>query len=191
MKIKIRLIIIFSIFQMAIFVILGLFLSRIISINLKKLVFQQSQQTVFIIADTIKEIIGNNVEKNFEKTRQFIFKQKIGDTGFYFVLNGNADYIIHKNKEVEGQNWLAKEEFIKYIMENKTNRNYFILAISFVLLDQITKILVKGFSVFGFQHLGFNYGESISVIGDFLHFFDDLRLHRFIAEFPDAAPPLV
>jgi signal peptidase II len=55
-------------------------------------------------------------------------------------------------------------------MENKTNRNYFILAISFVLLDQITKILVKGFSIFGFQHLGFNYGESISVIGDFLHF---------------------
>ncbi len=55
-------------------------------------------------------------------------------------------------------------------MENKTNRNYFILAISFVLLDQITKILVKGFSIFGFQHIGFNYGESISVIGDFLHF---------------------
>ncbi len=55
-------------------------------------------------------------------------------------------------------------------MNNKSNRNYFILAITFIFLDQITKLLVKGFSLFGYTHHGFNYGESISVIGDFLHF---------------------
>ncbi len=55
-------------------------------------------------------------------------------------------------------------------MNNKANRNYFTLAIVFILLDQITKVLVKGFNLFGFNHEGFNYGESISVLGDFLHF---------------------
>ncbi len=55
-------------------------------------------------------------------------------------------------------------------MKNIANRNYFILALVFIFLDQITKILVKGFSIFGFEHYGFNYGESISVLGDFLHF---------------------
>ena len=55
---------------------------------------------------------------------------------------------------------------------NKRNKNkaiYFILIAFFlVLLDQASKLAVKGFSLFGFDHEGMHLGESISVIGDFM-----------------------
>lgn len=35
-----------------------------------------------------------------------------------------------------------------------------------VVLDQFTKILVKGFNLFGFQHEGMSLGESFSLIGN-------------------------
>jgi signal peptidase II len=54
--------------------------------------------------------------------------------------------------------------------ERKKNTSiyYLIIAILLVLLDQISKILVKGFSLFGINHDGMHLGESISLIGDFL-----------------------
>lgn len=41
-------------------------------------------------------------------------------------------------------------------------------ALLLILLDQVTKIAVKGFSLMGFTHQGMFLGESISVIGEFL-----------------------
>ncbi len=54
--------------------------------------------------------------------------------------------------------------------ETKKNKSfyYILIALLLVLMDQITKILVKGFSLFGIEHEGMSLGESISVIGDFL-----------------------
>jgi signal peptidase II len=43
---------------------------------------------------------------------------------------------------------------------------YFVFALVLVLLDQLTKILVKGFTLLGFSHKGMYLGESFSVIGE-------------------------
>ncbi len=51
---------------------------------------------------------------------------------------------------------------------NSNIKSFFTLAFVLVLLDQATKIAVKGFSTFGVEHQGMFLGESISVIGDFL-----------------------
>lgn len=46
---------------------------------------------------------------------------------------------------------------------------YFIItAMALVLLDQITKLTVKGFSLFGINHEGMQIGESITLIVDFI-----------------------
>lgn len=42
---------------------------------------------------------------------------------------------------------------------------YHLLAVILVLIDQITKIAVKGFSVLGFTHEGMRLGESIEPVG--------------------------
>lgn len=51
---------------------------------------------------------------------------------------------------------------------NRINMILFIFAGFMIILDQATKIAVKGFNLFGFRHDGMYYGETISIIGDFL-----------------------
>lgn len=53
-------------------------------------------------------------------------------------------------------------------MQKNSSKIYFIIAIILVLLDQLTKIAVKGFNLFGIEHSGMMLGESIPVFGDFL-----------------------
>ena len=48
------------------------------------------------------------------------------------------------------------------------NTTLYVTAFILVVLDQITKIMVKGFSLFGFDHQGMYLGESFNVLGDFL-----------------------
>ncbi len=48
------------------------------------------------------------------------------------------------------------------------NRKYFIGVLLLVALDQITKLLVKGFSIGGITIPGMQLYESIPVLGDFL-----------------------
>jgi len=43
---------------------------------------------------------------------------------------------------------------------------YHLIAVVLVLLDQITKIWVKGFSLFGVTHQGMQVGDSFPLIGD-------------------------
>ena len=45
---------------------------------------------------------------------------------------------------------------------------FFILALFFVLLDQITKFAIKGFSFAGIEHPGLGYGELIPILGNIL-----------------------
>lgn len=49
-------------------------------------------------------------------------------------------------------------------------RKLLALSALLVLLDQVTKLAVKGFNLFGIRHEGMYLGESISVIGDVLRF---------------------
>jgi signal peptidase II len=43
---------------------------------------------------------------------------------------------------------------------------YLITAFFLVLLDQLSKITIKGFNVLGFQHVGMHIGESFPILGD-------------------------
>lgn len=45
-------------------------------------------------------------------------------------------------------------------------RRYFLWASVLVLLDQCTKLLVKGVDAFGISHVGMELGESIPLVGD-------------------------
>lgn len=53
---------------------------------------------------------------------------------------------------------------------NQKNKAIYFILVAFllVLLDQATKLAVKGFSLMGIEHEGMDLGESISVIGDFI-----------------------
>jgi len=42
------------------------------------------------------------------------------------------------------------------------------VVIAIVLFDQVTKLAVKGFSLFGYEHRGMQLGESKPLIGDFV-----------------------
>lgn len=52
------------------------------------------------------------------------------------------------------------------------NKNYllYIIPLLLIALDQITKILIKGFDNYGILINGFHYGERINVIGSFVQF---------------------
>lgn len=51
-----------------------------------------------------------------------------------------------------------------------SSRWFFIIAAGLILLDQATKIAVKGFTLFGFHHDGMFVGESHQVFGEVLRF---------------------
>lgn len=50
----------------------------------------------------------------------------------------------------------------------QSNIFLFSLATILIVLDQATKLAVKGFNFFGIEHKGMEYGENIPVLGDFL-----------------------
>jgi len=52
-------------------------------------------------------------------------------------------------------------------MRNKSAK-YFIIAAVLIIFDQATKLYFKGFSLFGFEHQGLEYGEIVPVFGTFL-----------------------
>jgi lipoprotein signal peptidase len=54
-------------------------------------------------------------------------------------------------------------------MDNRENNNiYFLVSTLLIIFDQSTKLAVKGFNLFGWQHEGMYYGESIPIWGTFL-----------------------
>ncbi|MFW5701947.1 MAG: signal peptidase II [Bacteroidota bacterium] len=50
----------------------------------------------------------------------------------------------------------------------RANAGFFIAAALLIVLDQATKLAVKGFDLFGIEYSGIGYGTHIPVIGDFL-----------------------
>lgn len=55
------------------------------------------------------------------------------------------------------------------VIPNKRSRKmlwFFITAALLIILDQVTKTLVKGFTLFGYHHDGMFLGESHALIGD-------------------------
>jgi lipoprotein signal peptidase len=57
------------------------------------------------------------------------------------------------------------------MMDSKVHSHRLLfIAFLLIILDQATKIAVKGFSLMGFTHKGMFLGESIPVLGEFLRF---------------------
>jgi signal peptidase II len=58
---------------------------------------------------------------------------------------------------------------MKIAMMKKNYYNiFFLLSLSFVILDQATKLWVKGFNIFGMYHKGMFLGETKNLIGSFV-----------------------
>lgn len=55
-------------------------------------------------------------------------------------------------------------------MNKLQQQKLFYVSIALILADQLTKMWVKGFTLFGITHQGMAIGESINVLGDFLKF---------------------
>lgn len=53
-------------------------------------------------------------------------------------------------------------------LENKNNFKFLLFGFLLIILDQATKLAIKGFDFFGFSHQGIEYGSLHSVIGDFV-----------------------
>lgn len=51
-------------------------------------------------------------------------------------------------------------------MKNIRNQGFLLFAAALILLDQVTKIWVKGCNIFGWHHDGMTLYESISIVGD-------------------------
>jgi signal peptidase II len=49
-----------------------------------------------------------------------------------------------------------------------SSRSFFLLAAGLILLDQATKLAVKGFNLFGIQHEGMYVGQSYPIVGETL-----------------------
>jgi signal peptidase II len=47
---------------------------------------------------------------------------------------------------------------------------FFLFSLLLILIDQITKMLVKGFTLFGLSYEGFRYGERVEFLGDIIQF---------------------
>ncbi|MFN3194705.1 MAG: signal peptidase II [Chlorobiota bacterium] len=52
----------------------------------------------------------------------------------------------------------------------KNTSLFFLISILLIFLDQLTKILVKGFNLLGYSHKGFGYGERVEFISDLVQF---------------------
>jgi len=79
-------------------------------------------------------------------------------------------------------NTIKQTETISELTENKSSNilkdNYniclFSASIFIIILDQITKIYIKGFNLFGFEHIGFLRGEIIE------SYFNDTIMITFV-----------
>ena len=89
--------------------------------TVEQMVEKESRNMVSAIAETMDlslSLRGEGGESIPNDLRSYVLDRSIGETGFYFVLNSEGDYIIHPKEDVEGQNWLGEQPFIDYIMAN-------------------------------------------------------------------------
>jgi signal peptidase II len=52
--------------------------------------------------------------------------------------------------------------------QKNENLIFFLFAFLLIVIDQVTKLAVKGFHMFGIDHKGLAFGDTIRLIGDFL-----------------------
>ncbi|MCK5736602.1 MAG: Cache 3/Cache 2 fusion domain-containing protein, partial [Spirochaetaceae bacterium] len=124
MRLRSRLAILFTLVQILMAGIIGISLSLVVRGIIEKMVENESRAMVSSISETLglfEETMNSSGTQgdDFQTIRQFVLDRKIGETGFYFVLDNEGKYIVHPNNEVEGLSWVGKKPFIDYIMAHR------------------------------------------------------------------------
>ena len=124
MRLRSRLAILFTLVQILMAGIIGISLSLVVRGIIEKMVENESRAMVSSISETLglfEETMNSSGTQgdDFQTIRQFVLDRKIGETGFYFVLDNEGKYIVHPNNEVEGLSWVGKKPLIDYIMAHR------------------------------------------------------------------------
>jgi methyl-accepting chemotaxis protein len=126
MRLRSRLTLVFSLVQILTAAAIGLSLSFVVRNIIEGMVEKESREMVSSISGTL-DLLGSSIEEtgihnsDFQTAREFVLDRKIGETGFYFVLDENGTYIIHPNDTVEGVSWVGKHAFIDDIMSHRNS----------------------------------------------------------------------
>lgn len=124
MRLRTRLTLVFSLVQILSAAAIGLSLSFVVRGLLEGMVEDESREMVSSISGTLG-LLGPSIEDTesagFQTARTFVLDRKIGETGFYFVLDEEGTYIVHPNDTVEGISWVGKQAFIDYIMAHRAS----------------------------------------------------------------------
>lgn len=104
----------FSAVQILIVIGIGVTAVTVVRSAVRDMVALESRAMLAAIVDTI-ELVGVTPE-----ARDYVLDRHIGDTGFYFALDFDGTYRVHPNPSVEGQNWAGEQDFIDYILANRS-----------------------------------------------------------------------
>ncbi len=124
MRLRSKLTLVFTIVQILMAGVIGLSLSFIVRGIIEEMVEEESREMVSSITGTLGlfdvSIEGTGINSvEFQVIRSFVLERKIGQTGFYFVLDREGTYIVHPNESVEGVSWVGEKPFIDYIMAHR------------------------------------------------------------------------
>lgn len=122
MKLWVKMTLVFVAAQIAATVGIGTAVILVARDTMKEMVAEESREMVAAISDTIAMTVESGGAQQSgvpERLRSYVLDRSIGETGFYFVLNFQGDYLIHPKPDVEGENWAGEQAFIDYILANR------------------------------------------------------------------------
>lgn len=116
MKIWVKLTLLFSILQVLVSLTIGIVVITAVRTTVKDMVEHESRAMLAAISETIGICSGETGARRV--LEEYILNRKIGETGFFFVLDTDGTYLIHPKSTVKGKNWKGKEEYVDYILEH-------------------------------------------------------------------------
>ena len=122
MKLWLKLTLLFTSAQLVTTIAIGVGVIFVVRGAVEDMVERESRTMVAAIADTV-EVARSAGRASASAVppavRSHILDRRIGETGFYFLLNSRGDYLVHPKPDVEGQNWAGEQAFIDYILANR------------------------------------------------------------------------
>lgn len=125
MKVRTRLTLVFLTVVIGSIVTVGAVTVVITRTAIRRMVANESRQMVGTIADALEiglDTLENDAREAIPpRLREFVLDRRIGETGFYFILDSGGTYRIHPNPAVEGENWSGEQPFIDDILAQSRN----------------------------------------------------------------------